>query len=386
MRFEVAEQNMSNRVDFYQGECKALAIPAGRCEVFVEGMPRAFLEVVEIVRADQPQFGSAKLRYNPAAYDQAQNSTIDQAERIAAMGKRVGICQLIDVGIGEVKIEPQWLFVGKIEEIQTRLGAGEQVLEITVKDFAARLDRVTVGGRRITTAGGASTFNNGLEAVFNEDDQPNASTQQIQHNGTSYTAFAGEGQEAKYWSVAEVLEYLLSEYVIYGQLQVPPLSYLEALTGEKAADELDVEGKSVLDALGDCCEQVGIEFYFAPVQSQIGPREQIEFYRPGEGRPVELNLQYAGEQLSISRTNVCELESEKQNESADSEVIETIDVQTPMVATHYEVGDRVTTSPDSRDILGVRRDNRSIFWIDRVRIDFERQCTDLRILRKRGYA
>ncbi len=373
---------MSNRVDFYQGECKALAIPAGRCEVFVEGMPRAFLEVVEIVRAGQPQFGSAKLRYNPAAAYMPKSVSIDQVERTAATGKRVGICQLVDVGIGEVKIEPQWLFVGKIEETQTKLGAGEQVLEITAKEFCARLDRVTVGGRRVATTGGASTFNKSLEAVFNEDGQPNAATQKIQHNGKDYTAFAGEGQEAKYWSVAEVLIYLLSEYLPFGQLQVPPAAYLEALTGQKAADELDVEGKSVLDALGDCCEQVGIEFYFAPVQSQIGPREQIEFYRPGEGRPVELNLQYAGEQLSISRTNVCKLDSEKQNQPIGSKIIETIDVQTPIIATHYEVGDRVTTSPDSRDVLGVRRDSRSIFWIDRVRMDFEKQCTDLRILRK----
>ncbi|MHC4748201.1 MAG: hypothetical protein ACYS18_12940, partial [Planctomycetota bacterium] len=110
------------------------------------------------------------------------------------------------------------------------------------------------------------------------------------------------------------------------------------------------------------------------------------FYQQGKGPSVELNLQYAGEQLSISKTNVCELESEKQNQPAGSEIIETIDVQTPIVATHYEVGDSVTVSPDSRDILGVRRDSRSIFWIDRVKMNFEKQCTDLRILRKIAYA
>ena len=373
---------MSNRVDFYQGECKDLAIPAGRCEVFVEGMPRAFLEVAEIVREGWRKFGRELLRHNPTAAHMSKSVSIAKAERIAAMGKRVGICQLVDVGIGEVKIEPVWLFAGKVEDTQTRLGAGEQELEITVRDISARLGRITVSGRRVATTGSASTFNEGLEAVFNEDGQPNASKEQVQHDGRSYTVFAGQGQEAKYWSIAEVLIYLLSEYLPFGQLQLPPAAYLEALTGDKAADELDVEGKSVLDAAGDCCEQVGIEFYFAPVQSQIGPREKIEFYRPGWGREVELNLQYAGEQLSISRTNVSEFESEKQNGPVDSGIIETIDIQTPIVAIHYEVGDRVTTSPDSRDILGVRQDNLSIFWIERVRIDFEKQCTDLRILRK----
>ncbi len=373
---------MSNRVDFYQGDCTELAIPAGRCEVFVEGVPCPFLEVVEIVREGWANFGYAKLRFNPAAYDQAPNITIEQAERATAMGKRVEICRLANTGTGQVKIEPVWVFAGQLEETNAKVGADEQLLEVTAKDFAARLDRVTVGGRRVATTGGESTFEDTLECVFNEDGQPNASIRKIQRNGKSYTAFAGQGQEAKFWSTVEVLEYLLGEYVVYGQLQAPLAAYLEAITGEKAADELDVDGKSVLDAIQDCCEQAGIEFWFGPVQEPFGPIEKIVFYRPGEGRPVELNLQYAGQQLSISRTNVCQLESEKQYGSADSGVIETIDVQTPIMAAHYQVGDRVTVSPDSRDILGVRRDNRSIFWIDRVRMDFERQCTDLRILRK----
>jgi hypothetical protein len=66
------------------------------------------------------------------------------------------------------------------------------------------------------------------------------------------------------------------------------------------------------------------------------------------------------------------------------EVIETIDVETPIVATHYEVGDRVIPSPDSRNIIGIRSDNRSIFWIDRVSMDFEKQSTNLKVLRRRG--
>ncbi|MHC5059703.1 MAG: hypothetical protein ACYTFK_01270 [Planctomycetota bacterium] len=370
---------MTNRVDFYQGDCAELAIPSGRCEVFVGGVPCPFLEVTEIVRQG---FGYAKLRYNPAAYDQAQNITLEQAGRTAATGKTIEICRLVNTGIGEVKIEPVWVFAGKIEESSTKLAADEQILEVTARDFAARLDREVIDGKRISTGNGKSVFWLASEAVFNEDGLANASIQKVQHNGSSYTAFAGDGQAAKLWSTAEVLRYLLSEHVVYGQLQMPAADYLEAITGGNLADELDADGKSVLDAIQDCCEQVGIEFWFGPVQEPFGPREKMVFYRPGEGRSVELNLQYAGEQLSISRTNVCEFESEKQNGLVDPDVIETIDVRTPIMAVHFEVGDRVTVSPDSRDVLGVRRDNRSIFWIDRVKMDFEKQCTDLRILRK----
>jgi hypothetical protein len=94
-----------------------------------------------------------------------------------------------------------------------------------------------------------------------------------------------------------------------------------------------------------------------------------------------VNLQHAGEKISISRTNVYKLRSEKQNQPAESGAIETIDVRTPMVTMHYEVGDKVTVSPDSRDIPGARRDNRSTFRIDRTKMDLENQCTNLSILR-----
>jgi len=64
-------------------------------------------------------------------------------------------------------------------------------------------------------------------------------------------------------------------------------------------------------------------------------------------------------------------------------VIETTEVQTPTLTLHFEPGDRVTSSPDSRDLLGVRRDNRSITWIDRVHIDIANQCTRLKLVRRR---
>ena len=46
-------------------------------------------------------------------------------------------------------------------------------------------------------------------------------------------------------------------------------------------------------------------------------------------------------------------------------------------------GDRVTSSPDSRDLLGGRRDNRSLVWIERVQVDFRQQCTRLKLVRQR---
>jgi hypothetical protein len=66
-----------------------------------------------------------------------------------------------------------------------------------------------------------------------------------------------------------------------------------------------------------------------------------------------------------------------------SETIETVDVQTPYLAFDYRIGDRLSTSPESRDLFGCRSDNRSVSWIEQVQMDFEKQCTNLKIVRKR---
>ena len=67
-----------------------------------------------------------------------------------------------------------------------------------------------------------------------------------------------------------------------------------------------------------------------------------------------------------------------------SEVIETVDLQTPYLALHYSVGDQVIAAPQSRDILSLKTDNRSTAHINEVRMDFRNQCTNLKIIRQRS--
>ena len=72
-----------------------------------------------------------------------------------------------------------------------------------------------------------------------------------------------------------------------------------------------------------------------------------------------------------------------QHANATPNIIENIEVSTPMISCNFEPGDMVACSPASRDILGVRRDPRSLFWIERVEMDLVEQCTKLKILRQR---
>jgi hypothetical protein len=68
-----------------------------------------------------------------------------------------------------------------------------------------------------------------------------------------------------------------------------------------------------------------------------------------------------------------------------SETIETFDIRTPFLAFDYRVGDIISTSPESRDLLSCRSDNRSTSRIVRVQMDYKKQCTNLKIVRQRSF-
>lgn len=68
---------------------------------------------------------------------------------------------------------------------------------------------------------------------------------------------------------------------------------------------------------------------------------------------------------------------------ASSQLVETAQIQTPTLTLHANPGDRVTSSPDSRDLLACGRNHRSLAWIERVHVDFRKQCTQLNIARQR---
>ena len=68
--------------------------------------------------------------------------------------------------------------------------------------------------------------------------------------------------EAKLWDLAEMIGYLLCEYLPAGQLSIPEENRLRALTAGEVIEDLDITGKSLLEAISRCCGQVGVEFKF----------------------------------------------------------------------------------------------------------------------------
>ena len=302
---------MSNRIDFFQSDQTQLALPSAPVSILLDGSLCPVLEPIEIVRSGWPKFGWARLAYNPAAYPSTNLTAAEEIETELAMGKPVCIRQIYNGILPGASAFSLPLFNGQIEVIETKLGSSGERVEIVARDFSANLKRITVYGQRLAKVDGSSMFLAGLDTGFNPDSKANADPEPIKVNGKSYTTFCSDPSQGKLWSYAEVINYLLCEYLPSGQLQTPSIERLRVLTKNQIVRDLDVTGLSLIEALHRCCERIGLRFKFVPRPVPTGPIEAITFYNSNTGRAVELNCQPHSEQFSISRTNISALHSRK---------------------------------------------------------------------------
>lgn len=315
--------SMSNRIDFYQSTETTLALPAVTVSTLADGQLCQDLLVVEVVRGTWPEFSWARLAYNPAARPEVSLIGAEEIETVFPMGKSVSVRQIyngIPPGIAAFSLS---IFEGQIESIETKLGPDGEDVEIIAKDFSTNLRRITVYGQRLAGAASYGVLLDGLDTVFNPDGQANASAVPIQVDGKSRTCFGicVGPSGSKLWSYAEVIDYLLCEYLVDGQLHRPSLEELRALTENQKVRDLDVTGLDLLTALQRCCDRVGLRFKFVPRPVETGPSQAIVFYPDGHrgaGRAVELNCQKprwvpaprgSASRLSISKTNIAKLTS-----------------------------------------------------------------------------
>jgi hypothetical protein len=301
---------MSNAIDYFQSEQTQLSLPAAYVSVLVDGRLCPNLEVTEIVRGGWPQFGRARLAYNPAVQTNADVRAAEHVVNEFAAGKSLCIRQFYNASLCGSAIFGLPIFSGQIESTETQLTAGDEKVEIVAGDFSANLKRLTVYGRRLLKQDGSSIFLAGLDTIFNPDGEGNASQTAISLDGKSYKAFS-ESTPGRLWTYAEVIDYLLCEYLSSGQIKTPSFSRLQALTENQIVRDLDVTGLNLVEALHRCCQRIGLEFKFVPRLTENGPDQAIVFYRTGTGRVVELNCQPAGQTLGISKTNIAQLRGKK---------------------------------------------------------------------------
>ncbi len=295
---------MSNTIDLFHSDPKRLTLAAASVSVMVDGSICPYLEPVEIVRSGWPDFSWARLTYNPAACTGRSLRTVEDIGSELATGKKLSIGQYyngIPPGAATFSLP---IFHGHVDSIETELSADSELVEVTASDFSATLKRLSVHGQRVVKADGSDIFLAGFDTVFNPDSNGNAAATSATVGGRECTAFCAEPSRGRLWSSAEVIDYLLCEYVVAGQLHMPAIDQLKTLTEGQTIRDLDVTGLNLLEALHRCCERIGLEFKFVPRFVPTGPDQAIMFYKAGAGREVELNCQPAGQQFSISRTNV----------------------------------------------------------------------------------
>jgi hypothetical protein len=302
---------MTNRIDFFQSEQTQLALPAATVSVLLDGMLCPALELIEIVRGSWPEFSRARLAYNPAALTAAIPSAAENLDTEFAMGKTICIRQYFNGIPPGAAVFSFPVFYGQIEEIETTLGSEGENVEITAVDFSANLKRISVYGQRVAKGEGEGVFLAGLDTIFNPDSKPNANSGPIAVGGESYMVFCVEPTQSRLWSYAEAIDYLLCEYLPSGQLQIPGIGQLKALTENQIVRDLDVTGLNLLEALQRCCKRMGLRFKFVPRPVPTGPNQAIVFYKSGTGRTVELNCQRPKEQFNISGTNIVQLHSKR---------------------------------------------------------------------------
>jgi hypothetical protein len=302
---------MSNRIDFYQPEQRQLALPAGSLSIFVDGMLCPTLELTEIVRGGWPEFSWAKLVYNPAGYTANSITPTEDIESELGIGKTLCVRSFFsDIPpTGTTSSFP--IFHGSIECIETKMSGTDEQVEIIARDYSANFERVSVHGQRLVRADGTNVFLAGLDTVFNPNGKANANPVPTETAGRTYTAFCVEFSQGKFWSCAEVIDYLLCEYVPAGLLQTPSLAQLKILTDNYIVRDLDVTGLNLVEALHRCCQSIGLKFKFVPRLVPTGPSEAIVFYTNATSRVAELTCQPVGQQLNASKTNIAAIHSRK---------------------------------------------------------------------------
>lgn len=302
---------MTNTTDLFQSDFSQLALPACTVAAFVDGTWCEDLAPVEIVRGNWPEFGWARLACTPPARSEAGAISPEQIDDRFAMGRAVRLCQLYNGTPPDVAVAGLPLFVGQIEAVATKIGGDSARIEIVAKDLSATLQRHTVYGQRVLRNDGATILLPGLETVFNPLGAPNASPEPITLDGRTRTVFSAGANAAKAWNCAEVIRYLLCEYVPSGLLYGPDMESLLALTESRLVRDLDLTGLDLLEALHRCSEAGGVQFQFVPRWAETGPGQAIVFYRQGRGRVVEMNCQWPGEALRVSQTNISTLDSRR---------------------------------------------------------------------------
>lgn len=300
---------MSGTVEYPMQDDSSAVIRTIRPRVYIDDVLCDYLEPIELEHAAYPHGSRLRLSFNRAACDTPPDLLPEEARRLPGMGASVRLC-IAEQDLAASQYPREWcLFEGSVEQTQMDLASDRAEVSVTARDFSADLERRIVYGRRLYDASLGHAFSEQERTVFNENGVPNRSPVPLHHAGGFYPGFAAYGQTPRFWTAAEVIRYLLGEYILHGELAPVEPETLDALTQSAILYNLDLTGKSVYESLGMCASRCGVSFYFEPRNEPAGPARRIVFFRPGAGRTISLNLPRPGQILTAANTDVVSLRS-----------------------------------------------------------------------------
>ncbi len=273
----------------------ALQKQAKRLGVFIEGQLCNFLEVAKIIRQGYPHISFAQLAVS-------KGITPVEITHMAGMGRPIEIYESLQNTDGSDVLKSRCIFTGTIEGMESRFDNKHWNMELTAKDFGAALDRRMIRGQRRSDEVNGPFLDEAVRCIFNQNDQPNRARDRIWHDGKNYYPFAGPEEKSQWWTAAQAVEYLLCEYVLYGELVCDAAWKMEQWCGDMILYDLNVTSTSAFEAIGKICRLCGIGFYLAPSGNDIGPRQRIVFYQPGGEGSAELFIPGRDDNPELSET------------------------------------------------------------------------------------
>ncbi len=262
-------------------------IRARPARVYINGARRRDLRVQTWHVLPAPQFGLVELVWHRAGA--VAVSLADSRRVLPAIGSRVHVRSPWGCGGGE--------FVGVVSEHGVRLGPDGEQLTAEVRHILAELTDKPVG-RRWQMAGDAAVQIGPGRVHFNAGSQMLACKSPVAIGGRATPVFDTQDGNARRWTVADALAYLLATGIDAG-VYMPTLAELGSLAGDIDAGSVNVTGMSVGKAMSVLAEGAGLDIRAA--RQGLG----LVFYRPGwQGRRRSIRLQPRGSALSLAGSNL----------------------------------------------------------------------------------
>ncbi|MFC1783408.1 hypothetical protein ACFL02_07460 [Planctomycetota bacterium] len=295
----------NNTVTFYHQSQNIYSMRSQPLVVEVDGLPAPWLEVLEITLSKGPQLNEARFRL--AGLEQGQAVRFEDIALAVRSGQRIRvsmICQ-IDPASGNQMSWP--FFAGVICEGHASIAGRAEEVEVIARDEPAYYGTAIIDGIRAIGLEDKPVYINSAQAVFNPDGLPNCSSAVMEVDGKTQYVFQLEPTKAKYWTYAEAVNYIASEYLGVETQNSLSFAALAGLTCDQVLRDVDVTGLTALEAVDRLCRRAGLGFCLVHAPDKDSQVEQVlQFYRRGSGRRIYLRHQLSGNKLDLGQTNLAQ--------------------------------------------------------------------------------